>query len=339
MRRPGIVIGEFELIDLIVAELGEQAQGARVGLGPGDDAALLALPDGEQLAMSVDTLLPDVHFPTRGHPELVGYRALAVSASDLAAMGADPLGALVALVLPADRSLDWVRGLARGMARASAAFKLPIVGGNLARGGCSVSVSVQGSVPAADALVRSGAQPGDGVWVSGQFGGAALALEGYEAGPRDMGAGGADTRTVAQPAHPLEIAVPEHLTAAMRRYYCPQPRLPLGRHLRGRASAAIDVSDGLVADLGHLCRASGVGVELWAAALPNFPGASIEQVLFGGDDYELCFCAPANAIAPQFAEEWQLTQIGRVVAAGEPSGGISLDGVSLSTKGFDHFAE
>lgn len=327
------MIGEFELIDLIVAELGEQARGASVSLGPGDDAALLVVPSGEQLAVSVDTLIPDVHFPARAHPELIGYRALAVSASDLAAMGATPLGAVIALVLPSDCSVEWVRGLARGIARASAHFKLPIVGGNIARGAHSVSVTVQGSVAAADTLRRSGATVGDRVWVSGRLGGAAVALEGYLPASVSTEARGS--------GHALELATPDNLSESLKRYFCPPSRLPLGKYLRNRASAAIDVSDGLIADLGHLCRASGVGAELRAAELPSFTGASFEQVLFGGDDYELCFTAPPGAIDRETAGQWQLTEIGETVLPARREGDgylVCLDGVALDARGYDHFA-
>lgn len=321
------MIGEFELIDLITAELGDQTRGTWVGLGPGDDAALLMVPVGEQLAVSVDTLIPDVHFPARAHPELIGYRSLAISASDLAAMGANPLGALVALVLPRDGSVDWVRGLARGLARACADFELPIVGGNLARGSHSISVTVHGSVAAEAALCRTGAAVGDRVWVSGQLGGAAYALEGYI------------PHTAAKTAkHALERATPDSLDGSLAPYFCPKPRLQLGRYLRGRASAAIDISDGLVADLGHLCRASQVAVELHAVALPNAPKASLEQVLFGGDDYELCFCAPLGAISDEMAARWQLSEIGQIVASHGDGDRVSLDGVTLNARGFDHFA-
>lgn len=297
---------EFELIDAVVRELGDAAVGEWVRLGPGDDASISALPADAELVSSIDALLADVHFPRAAGAELVGYRALMVSASDLAAMGAEPSFALVALSLER-ADVAWLRALARGMARASRAIGLPLAGGNLARGPLGISVSVHGHVPAGTALRRDGARPGDDVYVTGTLGGAAAALA----------RGGLE-----------RCAGPDGLDALSSRYFLPHARIAAGRALRGRASSAIDVSDGLTQDLGHVCAASGVAIELAAAALPLAPGATLEHALGGGDDYELCFTAvrePGDLGVP-------VTRIGRVVAGA----GVSVDGRPVDT-GFRHF--
>lgn len=299
-------MNEFELIDVIVAELGATAAGEWVRVGPGDDAAVTAVPAGAELVSSIDALVAGVHFPSAAGAELVGYRAVMVSASDLAAMGAAPGFALVALSLERDDA-DWVRGLARGMARAAREVGLRIVGGNVARGPVTIAISVHGYVPAGGALLRAGARPGDHVYVTGALGAAAAAVA----------RGGLD-----------RCVTDADLDALSRRYFLPQARLAQGRGLRGFASSAIDLSDGLLQDLGHVCRASGVGAELSAAAVPVAAGASLEQAMTGGDDYELCFTArgtPPDLGLP-------VTRIGSIVA--EP--GVRLDG-RPAAGGYRHF--
>ncbi|MEM7218153.1 MAG: thiamine-phosphate kinase [Pseudomonadota bacterium] len=261
--------GEFDLIDAIVATLGAATEGPGVVLGPGDDAALLRLDDGDQLVSSVDTLVEAVHFPTGAPPERIARRALGVAVSDLAAMGARPLGVLIAAVLPAATDARWVRAFARGLAEPARAWGAPVVGGNLARGPLSISVTVLGALPEGAALTRGWARPGDQIWVSGPLGGAAAALARGAVFERDR---------YAEPG--------------CERYFEPQPRLELGVRLRGIATAAIDVSDGLAADLTHLARASGVTLALDASSVPLYPGSTLEQALHGGDDYELAFTAP-----------------------------------------------
>ncbi|MEQ8484464.1 MAG: thiamine-phosphate kinase [Pseudomonadales bacterium] len=297
---------EFELIDVIVAELGDVAAGEWVRVGPGDDAAVTAVPAGAEVVSTIDALVADVHFPAAAGAALVGYRAVMVSASDLAAMGAAPGFALVALSLEHDDA-DWVRGLARGMAEAARALDLRIVGGNIARGPLTIAISVHGYVPAGGALCRSGARPGDGVYVTGSLGAAAAAVA----------RGGLD-----------RCAVDADLDALSRCYFRPQARMAQGRDLRGIASSAIDLSDGLLQDLGHVCRASGVGAELESARIPVADGASLAHALGGGDDYELCFTAPGEA--PLLGVP--VTRIGRIVA--EP--GVRLDGRAVSG-GYQHF--
>ncbi len=209
--------GEFELIDEIVAALGSASSGPHVLLGPGDDAAMIALPAGMALVTSVDTLLPDVHFPAAADAQLIGQRALRVSVSDLAAMAAEPLACVISLVLPRAIDPQWVRDLSKGFAAAAQQFGCPVTGGNLTAGPLSICVTVQGGVPAELALTRSGAKPGDDVWVSGALGGAAVAL--VRGGLNDVSSS----------------AVGASMTAAQQQYFLPQPQLTLGIGLRGVA--------------------------------------------------------------------------------------------------------
>ncbi len=203
---------------------------------------------------------------------------------------------------------QWTRQLAAGMARAAEAAGVPVVGGNIARGPLTITVSVHGWVPEGEAITRAGARPGDGVYVTGELGGAAAALA----------RGGLADRHVEADLDALDA-----------RYFLPAPRLEAGRRLRGSASAAIDVSDGLLQDLGHLCRASGVGAELDSALVPVMAGANLEHALSGGDDYELCFTA---AVEPGDLGV-TCTRIGAVV----PGSGITLDGLPVSAAGYQHF--
>lgn len=299
-------MNEFELIDAVVAELGEAAAGQWVRVGPGDDCAINALPPGMELASSVDALMGDVHFPRAAGAELVGYRALMVSASDLAAMGAAPGFALLAVSLEEDAA-PWLQGLARGLREAALELGLPLVGGNIARGPLTITVSVHGHVPAGQALLRSGARPGDGVYVTGALGAAAAALArgGLEA---------CQSRA--------------DLDGLSQRYFLPRARLEAGLALRAVASSAIDVSDGLMQDLGHVSRASGVAMELSAEAVPVAPGATLEQALSGGDDYELCFTAAGTV--PDLGVPAR--RIGRVVAGS----GVTVDG-RRAGGGYQHF--
>jgi thiamine-monophosphate kinase len=299
-------VNEFELIDAVVAELGDAAAGAWVRLGPGDDAAVTALPAGMELVSSIDALVAGVHFPTESGGALVGYRAMMVSASDLAAMGADPGFALVSVSLSADDE-PWLLELARGLGEAARELSLPLVGGNLARGPRTVAVSVHGYVPTGAALTRSAGRPGEDVFVTGGLGAAAAALA----------RGGLEQcRTLTD------------LDGLSRAYFRPPARLAAGRALRGVAGAVIDLSDGLLQDLGHVCRASGAGVELDSSRIPVAEGADLAHALTGGDDYELCFTAraiPTNLGVP-------VHRIGRVVA--EP--GVRLDG-RPAAGGYQHF--
>ena len=300
-------MSEFDLIEEILQTLGDSAISEQVRIGPGDDAAVVAAPAGEELVASIDTLVGGVHFPEQADPQLVGYRALMVAVSDLAAMGAAPGYALVALTLP-DADVHWVRGVAGGLRSASKDCAVPIVGGNLTAGSVCISISVHGWIPSGGALTRVGACPGDQIYVTGPLGGAAAALaRGGLAGYHE-----------------------DELDLLARRYFKPQPRLAVGQALRGFATSAIDVSDGLLKDLDHICVASDVGADLVLTEIPVCPGATIEHALSGGDDYELCFTQGSLVGGTPSG----VVRIGQVVEAP----GLRIDGNPVNASGYEHFA-
>ena len=288
--------GEFELIDGIVEALGAAATGPGVVLGPGDDAAVLAVPPGCELVVSTDTQVVGRHYPQGANAENIGYRSMAAATSDLAAMGAQPAWTTVSLTAP-QLTIDWAQGFASGVAQAAHRFGLAVVGGNLARGPQSVTATVCGHVPAGQAIRRSTAKAGDVVYVSGCVGGAGLALG----------------NLAELAACPLDAIVAGSKEC---RYWRPSPRLALGIGLRGIASTAIDVSDGLAADLGHLCQASGVRCEANLARVPVFAGCAPKDAIAAGDDYELAFTAAPGQRAAIAALAQQtgmrLTPIGEV---------------------------
>lgn len=312
---------EFELIARIAAQTGRRAD---VALGIGDDGAVLDVPAGQQLVAVCDTLNVGVHFAADADAADIGWKALAVNLSDLAAMGATPAWALMSLSLP-QADPDFVAGLMRGFGQLAAASGIALVGGDTTRGPLAVGITALGLVPAGQALTRSGAQVGDAVFVSGTLGDAAAALRLARHGV---------ARTLLQ------------------RLHRPEPRGALGVALRGRAHAVIDVSDGLLADLGHIASASGVGIVLDAAALPASQALrAVADASFrvrcqasGGDDYELAFTLPDDRIAAvrvALAESGlPLTRIGRVV---EGEGVVLRDAAGHALEpgasGWDHFAE
>ena len=298
---------EFALIGRSPAEFRAQAGGGRpdwLALGPGDDAAAVRPPAGHDLANSIDSFLADVHFPGAAAPELIGYRCMMASLSDLAAMAATPAWVLAALSLPDGRE-DWAVRLSRGMAEAAREAKVQLAGGNLAAGPTALTLSVHGWAPAGSLLARSGARPGDAICVSGRLGGAAQALR-----RRD-----------------LANSVPGRLDDCERPYWRPQPPFQLASELRRHASAGIDVSDGLLQDLNHLCTASGVGAQLDGAAVPLAQGASLADALGGGDDYVLAFTTSHGPLRRRCA------RIGEVIAGR----GLRLDGEPVEPQGFRHF--
>ncbi len=278
---------EFDLIQRYFSHIG--ASRADVILGVGDDCALLQIPEGQQLAVSIDTLVEGVHFVAGSDPESLGHKALAVNLSDLAAMGAQPAWATLALTLPASDT-DWLTAFSHGFATLARQTGVQLVGGDTTRGPLSISIQVHGFIAIGEALRRSGAAPGELIAVTGGLGDAGLALQQQLAGV---------------PRNPL-----------WQRLERPLPRLAAGQALVGVARAAIDISDGLVADLGHICRASGVGASLELSRLPLSPAVR-EQVqssgdwslpLSAGDDYELCVTVPAA--------DWEAA-VRQVTAAGD----------------------
>jgi thiamine-monophosphate kinase len=316
---------EFSLIDRIRQRTAQSRDDVRLGIG--DDAALLAVPSGQELAVAIDTLVEGVHFPRDTAPADIGWKALAVNLSDLAAMGATPAWALLALTLPnADEA--FIDGVADGFAQLAQTYRLALVGGDTTRGALTLSVAVHGFVPPGKALTRAGAQAGDVVLVTGTLGDAAAGLRLLQQSHRNDAQSG-------------------YLIARLNR---PTPRVAAGLALRERASACIDVSDGLLADLGHICAASNVGAEIEAALLPRssalldrFDDArSRDFALSGGDDYELCFTVPPQRVASVQADLAKLgcgaTRIGRIVE-GQGVKVRDADGQWLepAQQGWDHF--
>lgn len=312
-------MGEFELIGRLFRPLAEATRQDGLVLGPGDDCAIQRVPPGQDLVFSVDTLVEGIHFPLRYDPELLGWRALAVAVSDLAAMGADPVCYTLALTLP-EANEARMTALVAGLQEASLSFGIALAGGDITRGPFTLTLQVHGTVPQGQGILRSGARPGHRVAVTGPLGGAAAALEWLDT------------------AHPPASAKP-----SLDCYHHPVPQIDMGRRLRGVASAAIDISDGLAADLGHILAASGVGAQVDAKAIPRRHGtaeATLEQALFGGDDYQLCVTLPEEALAglPDDVAT-RLHIIGEIRAAA----GLDLqhaDGTreSLSSgSGYDHF--
>ena len=310
---------EFELINTMVEILGSAATGTGVVVGPGDDAAVLDVSANHQLVVSTDTLVAGRHFPANGQADVIGYRSMAVATSDLAAMGATPAYATVALTIE-KLPEDWARPYATGIACAAQDFGLAVVGGNVARGPCSITVTVHGHVPTGHAITRAGARPGDRVYVTGSLGGASLAL----ADPRLESCG---LRDLAD-------------ETALRRYWMPTPRLAFAEALRGIASSAIDISDGLSSDLTHLCQASRVACRVDLARLPAFAGCEALAAATSGDDYELAFTAPAASRARIASLADQAGVAAREIGAVSTGHGVEWlhDGAPVVVpRGYRHF--
>ena len=324
-------MGEFELIDRYF-----KRPARRAALGVGDDCALLAPAPGMQLAVSSDMLIEGRHFLSTVDPFKLGHKALAVNLSDLAACGAKPLAFTLALALPqADEA--WLEGFSRGLFALADAHDCELIGGDTTRGPLAICITVFGEVPPGQALLRSGARAGDDLYVSGTLGDARLALEVFRG-----------TRSLPQPA----------FDAARIRMETPTPRVALGLALRGVATAAADISDGLVGDLGHILKASRVGACIDTSIAINLIAnrghltlgngqfdaeTALECVLAGGDDYELVFTAPPSARsrvkAAASQSETSVTRIGVIEAAG----GLRLvdatgQPVNRRFASFDHFA-
>ncbi len=317
-------LSEFQLISNFFTR--QPVTRADVALGIGDDAALLRVPEGQCLAVSIDTLVEGVHFLQGIASADLGYRALAVNLSDLAAMGAQPAWATLAITVPRiDES--WLAQFSAGFFALAGEHGVQLVGGNTTHGPLSISVQVHGFVPEAQALRRSGAQPGDLIFVTGTLGDAAIGL---------------------QAALRQRVLTPEQAQFASQRWLRPVPRVAEGVALREAASACIDISDGLLADLGHVCAASGVGARIAAEQAPvstlfhavgrgdwNLP-------LCSGDDYELCFTA-----APEHSA--RIEELFRAFSCGVTCIGVieSAPGVRCEMndgrqfvpekRGYDHF--
>ena len=337
----GEAMGEFDLIERYFRRAAKRSPLAhstsgRIALGAGDDCALLEPGPGMQLAVSCDMLVEGRHFLSTVDPVRLGHKALAVNLSDLAACGAKPLAFTLALALPAVDE-PWLAGFSRGLFALADAHGCELVGGDTTRGPLNICITVFGEVPAGAALLRSGAQAGDDIWVSGTLGDARLALEVFRG-------------SLTLPAEAFEIA--------RTRMEQPTPRVALGQALRGTASAAVDVSDGLIGDLGHLLSGSRAGATLNADIAMNLIAVCADGAvaaglfdvetrrsvaLSGGDDYELVFTAPASARAAVEqagrASATPVARIGRIDA--EPGLRIvDASGAPLAQRfgSFDHFA-
>ncbi len=304
----------------------------RTLLGVGDDAALITPSPGQVLAVATDMLVGGRHFFMDVDPESVGHKALAVNLSDMAAMGAMPRWATLGIALP-KADARWVAAMSAGFMKLARRHGVDLIGGDTTRGPLNLCVQIIGEVPARQALRRDGAKPGDDVWVSGALGDAALAVAAR------------NQRIKLKPADRKR---------AQQKLDWPLPRIALGMALRGVARSAIDISDGLVADLGHICERSGVAAVVAFECLPvsavmrRYREAPVAQaaLLGGGDDYELCFtAAPAKRAAVERTAartRTRVTRIGRVIRA--PEGAckvVVVDGDGLPVKatqqGFDHF--
>jgi thiamine-monophosphate kinase len=317
-----MALGEFELIERFFTRPARRAV-----LGVGDDCALLASQPGMQWCVSSDMLVEGRHFLSTVSPQRLGHKALAVNLSDLAACGADPLAFTLALALPrADER--FLQGFAEGLWALADRHGIELVGGDTTAGPLNICITVIGQVPAGQALLRSGARAGDDLWVSGTLGDARAALEAFR-GTLDLDG--------------------EAFTLLRRAMELPEPRVALGQRLRGVASCAIDISDGLLGDLGHVLHRSAVGARLDVDALPRSaqlaalpPALQLECLLHGGDDYELLFtAAPSGREAVRAAAGdagVPVSCIGRIVPA---HGLVVTDGrgqaLRVERGGFDHF--
>jgi thiamine-monophosphate kinase len=318
-------MNEFELIRQYFTRPAPSAV-----LGVGDDAAILRPTPGQDLHVSVDMLVEGRHFFADVSPQALGHKTLAVNLSDMAAMGARPRWAFLALALP-QTDESWVRDFSRGLFALADQYGVELVGGDTTRGSLTLSITIMGETPQGQALRRDAAQAGDDVWVSGELGLGAIAVA--------LRSGKLTNAGLSE----------DVLAACQCKLDFPVPRLELGQALLGVAHAAADVSDGLLADLGHILQASGVAADIWADSLPSLPQLEMERwhwleyLAAGGDDYELCFTAPPTArdavLAAGKAAGCRVTRIGCIVA-GDGANLLDKTGaaITLNKAGYDHFA-
>jgi len=343
-----MALSEFELISRYFNQFGLAADPLThegVDLGIGDDGALLSLRHDQQMTVSMDVLVEGVHFPAGADAVMLGERALAVNLSDLAAMGATPLGFTLGLTLP-EADADWLAGFSIGLRDSALRHRCPLLGGDTTRGPRQIAIGIHGTLPKGTALLRSGARVGDDVFVSGVLGRAGLALSLFDKRFDKR----LDKKLDKKPDTTLVSATAGQTAELITSFYLPQPRLSLGIALRGRASAAQDVSDGVLADLEHIARASRVGIALQAGLIPVAPvvaelcepARALQLALTAGDDYELVFTAPpaqrAGVQAAALSAGVSVTRIGRVVAG---EGVVVLDNAGLAVlfpqQGYQHF--
>lgn len=321
-------LSEFEIIKEFFAT--QQINTEMVPLGIGDDAAVINTSSEEQLLIAVDTLNLGVHFPLQTSAFDIGYKALAVNLSDIAAMGGVPKWFTLAMSLP-EANHEWLESFTQGLSSLAIQYRLSLVGGDTTRGPLSITIQIAGTVPVGESLQRRGARVEDDIYVSGTLGDAAAAL------------------LICQNTLSADTQTSQRL---LQRLNQPVPRVNLGIALRGVATACIDISDGLAADLGHILEASGVGAELSLTALPRSGAIAAllcdetqlqDWQLYGGDDYELCFTAPVamreRIQALSESEQCPITRIGKIIR--EP-GLFCLDDpehTPVVIRGYEHFGE
>jgi len=340
MTSSGKPLSEFELIRAFFkskADAMDSSSAPAVVLGIGDDCALLSTQIDEELAITSDMLVEGRHFFSDANPEWLGYKALAVNLSDLAAMGAKPQAFALALAMP-QADATWLEAFSRGLFQAATAFSCSLIGGDTCQGPLNICITAFGSTPKGSAIRRSGAQPGDQIWVSGTLGDARL--------------------TLAALRHEIELS-PAQLHMIEARLHQPSPRIPLGIGLRNVATAALDISDGLLGDLQHLLDASHVDATVFLKDLPKSATLLQQSQLIqdqyaacGGDDYEICFTASAEKGLPIQALSKKLglalTCIGAIQAPASNTSTITLidrdghkmgsEAASIFMQSFDHFA-
>lgn len=315
-------LSEFDIIDRFFTS--EQlTRGQFVRLGPGDDCAIIKPGEDQEICVSTDTLISGVHFPDSSSAEVIAHRSLAANLSDLAAMGAEPLGFTLALTLPGVDEI-WLERFSAYLTQMVQTYRCPLIGGNLSRGNLSLTLQVMGVLPMGKALKRSGAMTGDDLYVSGFLGDAAAGLM-------------------------MLTSQPEGSDYLIRRYQYPQPRLDLGIQLRDMANSAIDISDGLISDASHIAQRSKKGVKI---DLPKIPlsrelidkvgkEAALKMALSGGDDYELCFSAPVHH-RQSLEDGFGVTRIGEITEqGGEENDVVFTDSsgrqVDVNLRGYNHF--
>ena len=322
---------EFSLISRFFNDVGRVGEpfsdDSLVALGIGDDCAILRSPAGYETCLSIDTLVCGVHFPENIAPDKLGYRSLAVSLSDLAAMGANPVAFTLAITLP-DNNAQWLEGFSQGLSRIANEYGVRLIGGDTTKGPLTISIQVHGFAPSGMAIRRSGANPGDLICITGTLGDAGAAL---------------DYLHLDESSGDLNANIQHFL----RRYYYPQPKISAGLAIRALASAAIDVSDGLLADFNHIAESSQVGGVFYENNIPvsdelvaEKGGGAMSLALTAGDDYELCFCIPASLV--EAMKENKL--LDRVVIIGRVKASLGMTMIdndgnerSLSPKGYQHF--
>lgn len=339
---------EFDLIDQVRARVHPRPD---VILGIGDDAAILQVPPDRQLVVATDTLNAGVHFPVDTAPADIGWKALAVNLSDLAAMAAEPAWCTLSLSLP-DSDADWLDRFLDGFLDLAARHRIALVGGDTTRGPLSIGVTVHGLVEPGRALRRDGARVGDDIWVTGSLGDAAGALVLLQRAPEPMLASACEAGPILPADDAVGLRIAEALAGLRSRLDRPTPRVEIGRGLAVVAHSGIDISDGLLADLGHICRGSRLAAEVEVDRLPYSPALAesfgdarrYELQATGGDDYELCFTAE-SAMRERIeliavANATPITRIGRMIE-GEGVRAIGRDGAPWHPRkaGYVHFSD